>query len=369
MQCTSQFPGEPGYFVNGGSGVAGNRNQIWGDYVQTNHLSGLDGGDGSPLVHIIANATDPELNTPGQYTFYGRLHDFTALDNREPLTTTFMTRYASIPMTGFQPTNLTVWRDNKGPQGFFACGTTPAWYPLKQKEIVFFDEQERPVKLTTLPLSDTPTPFPAGTQRVQVGSSKLPSAFSSGIVYLNLQTTIAGNPNPPEDLAGGVDAGVGDRPPERHRPLQHRLSRDRCSIARRAAGRIVLAFRSGISARRSSARVPSIGTTSSGTCLLVVASRSVPLNAPAGIVGRKRHFHAPVMPRFDERNVRVETGDVALRAGQVERAAPKFFTMSTAIGLPRSAVRTADRLTRNGVTANSGRTKPVTGRNARGCFG
>jgi hypothetical protein len=199
-QCTSQFPSDVGYFVNGGGGVAGNRNMIWGDYVQANHLSGLDGGDGSPLVHIIANATDPELNTPGQYTFYGRLHNFSAADNREPLSTTFMARYASVPINGFQPTQLVVWRDNKGPQGFFACGTTPSWYPLAQKQIIFFDEQERPVKLTTLPLSDTPTPFPAGTQRVQVGSARLPTAFASGQVYLNLMTTIAGNPNPPEDV-------------------------------------------------------------------------------------------------------------------------------------------------------------------------
>jgi hypothetical protein len=199
--CTSLFPGEPGYFLNGGNGIAGNRNQIWGDYVQTNHLSGLDGGDGSPLVHIIANATDPQLNTPGQYTFYGRVINFTADDNREPLSTTFMARYASITGNGFQPTHLTVWRDNKGPQGAFACGSTPAWYPLAQKQIIFFDEQERPVKLSTLPASDTPTPFPAGTQRVQVGSSTLPSAFASGTVYLNLMTTIAGNTNPLEDPA------------------------------------------------------------------------------------------------------------------------------------------------------------------------
>lgn len=199
--CTSMSPGDAGYFVSGGLGVAANRNHIWGDYVYTNHLSGLDGGDGSPLVHITASSTDPEVSTPGQYTFYGRLNNFNASDNREPLSTTFMTRYASIPTHGFQPTNLTVWRDNKGPQGFFACGSTPAWYPLKQREIVFFDEQERPVKLSTIPLSETPTPFPAGTQRVQVGSAALPTAFASGVVLLNLQTTITGNMNPPEDPA------------------------------------------------------------------------------------------------------------------------------------------------------------------------
>jgi hypothetical protein len=62
--CSSLFPGETGYFVTGGNGIAGNQNTIWGDYVQANHLSGLDGGDGSPLVHIIASSTDPELTTP-----------------------------------------------------------------------------------------------------------------------------------------------------------------------------------------------------------------------------------------------------------------------------------------------------------------
>ena len=225
-QCTSLFPGDVGYFVNGGIGVAGNRNMIWGDYVLDEPPRAASTAATARRSSTSSRARPTRrLSVPGQYTFYGRLINFTAADNREPLSTTFMTRYASIPANGFQPTQLTVWRDNKGPQGFFACGTTPAWYPLAQKQIIFFDEQERPVKLTTLPLSDTPTPFPAGTQRVQVGSSKLPSAFATGTVYLNLMTAIAGNSNPPEDLDGGDDAGVGDRPPERRRPLQHRLSR------------------------------------------------------------------------------------------------------------------------------------------------
>jgi hypothetical protein len=30
--CGNQFPGAAGYFVNGGGGMAGNRNIIWGDY-------------------------------------------------------------------------------------------------------------------------------------------------------------------------------------------------------------------------------------------------------------------------------------------------------------------------------------------------
>ncbi len=188
----------------------------------------------------------------------------------------------------------------QGPAGLLRLRHDAAWYPLKQKQIIFFDEQERPVKLTTLPLSDTPTPFPAGTQRVQVGSAKLPSAFATGTVYLNLMTAIAGNSNPPDDLtfettqawvtvhqkgAGRYSIGypaVAARQRE-ERPDDRRTG----SVAPLAATPRDTALpidlqRAGASP---SARFPSIGTVSSGTCLLVVASRSVPLNAPPGIAG------------------------------------------------------------------------------------
>ena len=35
---------DAGYFINGGAGDATNQNTLWGDYVYTNHLGGLECG-------------------------------------------------------------------------------------------------------------------------------------------------------------------------------------------------------------------------------------------------------------------------------------------------------------------------------------
>jgi len=40
--CTTKTPADAGYFVSGGTGDATNQNTLWGDYVFTNHLGGLD---------------------------------------------------------------------------------------------------------------------------------------------------------------------------------------------------------------------------------------------------------------------------------------------------------------------------------------
>ena len=94
----------------GGTGDATNQNVLCGDYLHTNHLGGLESGDGLPLVHIRANAADTETNVPGHYTFYGRLVSWTAADNREPLSTVFLARFGSGG-AAFSQTTLTVWRD------------------------------------------------------------------------------------------------------------------------------------------------------------------------------------------------------------------------------------------------------------------
>jgi len=202
--CTTKLPSDAGYFGPGGTGDVTNQNVLWGDYVYTNHLGGLESGDGSPLVHIRADATDSQLNTAGQYTFYGRLVGWTAADNREPLSTTFVTRFNTTGTLG--NTTLTVWRDAKVNQTYFACSGKPSWYPLGQEGITFFDEQEHPTVQTSVPFapqppSSTPIPFPAGAQRVQVGGASLPTSFSFGWLFLDLNTTVAGSPNPPEDPA------------------------------------------------------------------------------------------------------------------------------------------------------------------------
>jgi hypothetical protein len=202
--CTLRFPGDLGYFAAGGSGDATNQNVLWGDYFYVN--SATNRADGETLVHIEASATNPETSVSGQYTFYGRYVSFTAADNREPLATNFAVRFLNGgPFSG--GTNLIAWRDSKVRQGAFKCGTTPAWYPLGQEQIVIFDEQEHPSVPTTIPVSPQPPqsgiiPFPAETQSTAVGGAAFPVPFRFGWIFLNLNTTVAAAGSvPPEDPA------------------------------------------------------------------------------------------------------------------------------------------------------------------------
>jgi hypothetical protein len=202
--CTLRFPGDPAYFVAGGLGDSTNQNVLWGDYDYVN--PGQNFAQGDTLVHIEADATNPETSVPGEYTFYGRYVAWTAADNREPLATNFGVRY--LNGGGFDGgTDLLVWRDSKVNQGPFTCpalaGVRPAWYPLGQERIVIFDEQENPDVPTSFPASPLGIiPFPAEAQRTEVGGADFPVPFDFGWLYLNLNTTVtpAGN-NPREDPA------------------------------------------------------------------------------------------------------------------------------------------------------------------------
>jgi hypothetical protein len=214
--CTLRFPGDAGYFPAGAGDVT-SQNVLWGDYFYVNPVENL--AQGETLVHIEAApgtgtsagwgtyGADPETTTPGEYTFYGRYVAWNASDNREPLTTNFATRYATVSPFA---TDLICWRDAKTNQAAFTCpvvpGVRPPWYPLSQEGVVIFDEEETPDVPTSFPVSPQPPTqgiqvCPAEAQRTVVGSSNLPVPFDFGWLYLNLNTTIAGNPNPPEDPA------------------------------------------------------------------------------------------------------------------------------------------------------------------------
>lgn len=213
--CGLSTPATPGYFISGGLGLASNQNVLWGDYFYVNPE--LNRAEGDPLVHITADAADLELNTPGQYTFYGRHVSYTAADNREPLATSFAIRYVNYDFkepkknrprerTKTLGTDLVVWRDPKVPQGPFSCGSLPAWYPLGQEGIVFFDEVEnpqipQPTQVAPVPPDSGPVPFRAATQRVKVNTPDLPTLFSAGWMYLNLNAVVSGSLSPPEDPA------------------------------------------------------------------------------------------------------------------------------------------------------------------------
>jgi hypothetical protein len=200
--CTLRLPSDPAYF----STDITFQNILWGDYFYVN--TGENFAQGETLVHSEASLTNPETTVPGQYTFYGRYVGWNASDHREPLSTNFAGRFVSGgAFSG--GTSYVVWRDSKTNQNAFTCPATtgrPSWFPLGQEGIVIFDEQENPDTPSSFPFSPQPPqsgiiPFPAEAQRTRIGGPEFPVPFDFGWLYLNLNTTITGNSNPPEDPA------------------------------------------------------------------------------------------------------------------------------------------------------------------------
>ena len=202
--CSLEFPGDPGYFAAGGTGTATLQNSLWGDWFMVNPSENYAQGD--TLVHVEASATNPETSLNGQYTFYGRYVNWTAIDNREPLSTNFGVRFLNGGIFD-GGTDLLVWRDSKVDQEPFVCGRVPEWYPLGQEQIVVFDEEENPEQsegctVSPCPEDDLLTPFPAETNRTEVGGEELPVTPNFGWIFLDLNTTVAAaGDNPPEDPA------------------------------------------------------------------------------------------------------------------------------------------------------------------------
>ncbi|MFO1351566.1 MAG: hypothetical protein U1F68_13215 [Gammaproteobacteria bacterium] len=164
-QCQPLFtgivPGDTGYFGSGGSGVATNQNNLWGDFFLINAAQNF--AQGESLIALEASTT---LNSPGTYTFYGRLVNGAATDNREPLATHWAAPFEVGP--GGRGTDLLVWRDPGRPVSPFACGGLPAPFPLGQNEILAFDIEENPTTLTPAAGSE---PFPLAAARTTVGAS------------------------------------------------------------------------------------------------------------------------------------------------------------------------------------------------------
>jgi hypothetical protein len=226
-QCNLLFPSSATYFSGG---IADNRNILWGDYIYMDEMDNVT--EGETLVHIesctgasriggfsgyVGNGAGWCPFAPGEYTFYGRYAAVAGQDQREPLATTFATRYLQGG-TFDAGTSLIVWRDSKtiptGVNGPYACGAAnrPAWFPLNQADAVAFDEQENPTDLcfagdvVSPPLGGEQTCFPLEAQRVRIGGGNVigadidpPSPF--GWLYLNLNTTVAGVAYPAADPA------------------------------------------------------------------------------------------------------------------------------------------------------------------------
>jgi hypothetical protein len=206
--CTLRFPGAQGNVQGDPPGPLyitqdlTFQNVLWGDFFIVNAVANF--AQGGPLVHIEASTTDPKTavppGLPGIYTFYGRydVPGWNGADHREPLATTFATRYFNGGLFA-GGTDLLVWRDSKVDQNPFTCpaqNARPPWYPLGQEGIDIFDEQEQvvgPPPCQVSPCQSLPSllPFPAETQRTHVNGASFPVPFNFGWLYLDLNTTVA----------------------------------------------------------------------------------------------------------------------------------------------------------------------------------
>lgn len=212
--CTLLFPSDPGYFQS----VATFQNALWGDYFFVDSSQNFAQGDN--LVHIeacqpgngfigVGNGAGHCPLAPGDYSFYARYVAGAAADQREPLATTYATRY--LNGGNFDGgTSLLVWRDTKlppsGPAGVHNCAVPgpPAWFPLSQTDVVSFDEEENATDQCFL--TDNVAPviggvqscFPLATQRIStqggnVIAEDMNITTNFGWLYLNLNFSIAGD--------------------------------------------------------------------------------------------------------------------------------------------------------------------------------
>jgi hypothetical protein len=177
-RCSSLSPRDPGYFVtNGTIGVAGFDNVLWGDFFYVDPSGRFAEGDN--LVRIEA---DPNRFAAGGVTFYGRYVNGSGADGREPLPTLWATRF----LTGGAfdgGTDLVAWREVPWNGVPFVCGRAPAGFPLAQKQLIAFDEEEHPQDYgQTIPEFPpfVPTPFAAAATRVQAGGASLPLPYNFG---------------------------------------------------------------------------------------------------------------------------------------------------------------------------------------------
>ena len=117
--CTVNLPDSLAYFGRNGTGIATNQNVLFGAGYLVDPSVPLSHSE--PLVAIEADGSKAELNTTGNYTFYARMVNWTARDNREPLATDFGVRFQLDSPAADFTTDLFVWRDPRYKVTPFAC--------------------------------------------------------------------------------------------------------------------------------------------------------------------------------------------------------------------------------------------------------
>ncbi len=192
-ECSQLFPGDPGYFVDGGLGVANDDNVLWGDYFIVNSTQNF--AQGFTLVHVEADITltCPVVDVTPQ-TFYCRYA--LGADDREALGSKYAVRFLNGgAFTG--GTDVLSYRDPGSAGATRICSSAGASL-FSQAAIVVFDEQENPITVTLggasgEPLPSAQRPFPFEANRSEVGVDLSVDVYTFGWLWLNLNGTLAGS--------------------------------------------------------------------------------------------------------------------------------------------------------------------------------
>lgn len=190
--CSTSIPGDPGYFVTGGTGIATNNNVLWGEQSTANPSQNVAWGDA--LVHIEADAMDPAtdgipdpMTMAPDYTFYGRILNGSGADNREALSAQWNGGFSL--RDPFTNTTAIVWRDPGALVSAFSCGSPPAG--LGVNEVLIFDLQEHP----TISTMGASRGFPLATQTVSFNdASQIAVPYLDGMMRYTLSLATASAP-------------------------------------------------------------------------------------------------------------------------------------------------------------------------------
>ena len=188
-EASELMPYETGYFAQGGTGIASNKNVLWGDFEIIDAENNYEFGE--TLVCIEASSTHPLVTQTGAFTFYSRFVGMTAADNREPLPLLWVVNFSDAGGTG--KTDLIYWRDSMNVMSPFTCGASPIWFPLMQERMDIYDGMGN---VTTAEMN---FPFSKECGRVEVGGLYFPVPYFSG--WLNLDLSIPNSPVTPSSQA------------------------------------------------------------------------------------------------------------------------------------------------------------------------
>ncbi len=185
-------PADPAYFVDGGTGIARDVNQLWGEVIYLDPANSTS--HSAPLVHIEADvgfSSEVDDRHDSNYTFYGRYGEHTGRDNREPLGSVWAVHHDEGG--AFESSDLIVWRDPTSSNtlsGGAACGSPPwdgssgpDWLPLGQTEVVCFDEK---TSYSVVCAQADELAFPLATQRVPASTFCGVAVPLFGWCHLNL---------------------------------------------------------------------------------------------------------------------------------------------------------------------------------------